>query len=59
MYEELDYHEYIITRHGLQAQPKKVEAIQRTQQHQMLRQLRRFLGMINYYRDMWKRQAIS
>lgn len=54
---EIEYLGYWITREGIQPQPKKVEAIQRLTSPKTKRQLRRFLGMINYYRDMWKRRS--
>ena len=46
---ELEYLGYWISCTGIQPQPKKVEAIQTRCQ------LRHFLGMVNYYRDMWRR----
>jgi len=51
---EIDYLGYWITRRGIQPQPKKVEAIMWLTPPTTKRQLRRFLGMINYYRDMWR-----
>ncbi len=54
---EIDYLGYWITRRGIQPQPKKVEAIIRLTPPTTKRQLRRFLGMINYYRDMWRRRS--
>ena len=50
---EIDYLGYWITLHGIQPQPKKVEVIMRLTPPTTKRQLRRFLGMINYYHDMW------
>jgi hypothetical protein len=49
---KIDYLGYEITRDGIQPQPKKVEAILKLSPPKTKRQLRHFLGMINYYRDM-------
>ena len=51
---EFDYLVYWITRCGIQPQPKKVEAIMRLTPPTTKRQLRRFLGMINYYITRWR-----
>ena len=37
--------------------PKKVEAIQALAVPKTRKQLRRFIGMINFYRDMWKKRS--
>ena len=55
--DNLEYLGYQITREGIQPQPKKVEAIQKIKAPKNVRQLRHFLGMVNYYRDMWKRRS--
>ena len=53
----LEYLGYWLTRQGVQPQPKKVEAICRISAPRNRRQLRHFLGMVNYYRDMWRRRS--
>jgi hypothetical protein len=55
--DKLEYLGYWLTRQGIQPQPKKVEAICRIKAPRTRRQLRHFLGMVNYYRDMWRRRS--
>ena len=54
---EIEYLGYWLSRKGIQPQPKKVEAILRLQAPKTARQLRHFLGMVNFYRDMWRRRS--
>ena len=54
---ELEYLGYWITRDGFQPLPQKVQAIINMKAPQNVRQLRRFIGMINFYRDMWIRRS--
>ena len=54
---ELEYLGYWLTRTGVQPQPKKVEAILRIKNPKNKKELRHFLGMVNYYRDMWRHRS--
>eukprot|EP00804_Cyclotella_cryptica_P003898 CCRYP_015755-RA/>CCRYP_015755-RA protein AED:0.38 eAED:0.40 QI:0/0/0/1/0/0/2/0/465 len=42
---------------GIKPQPKKVQAILALIPPQNVKQLRRFLGMVQYYRDIWARRS--
>jgi hypothetical protein len=55
--EEIKYLGYWISKSGIQPIPKKVEAIKNMVGPTTLRELRRFIGMVNYYRDMWVRRS--
>jgi hypothetical protein len=55
--DELDYLGYWLTRRGLQPQPKKEEVIMRLTPPKTKHQLRLFLGMVNFYRDMWRMRS--
>ena len=48
---------YHLTRDGIQPQTKKVEAILRIAPPKTKCQLRHFLGMVNFYRDVWRRRS--
>jgi hypothetical protein len=54
---ELEYLGFWITRTGIQPVAKKVDAILNIATPTTRRELRRFLGMVNYYRDMWIRRS--
>ena len=49
---EVDYLGFIITTEGIKPQPKKIAKILAIKRPKNKRQLRRFVGMINYYKDM-------
>jgi hypothetical protein len=49
----LEYLGYNISREGLRPSQKKVEAILQIKAPTACKQLRQFIGMVNYYRDMW------
>ena len=53
-FEYLGYH---VTREGVMPIPKKVEAIQALAFPKTRKQLLQFIGMINFYRDMWQNRS--
>ena len=55
--EELEYLGYWITREGILPIKKKIEAILKIARPTSRKELRSFIGSINYYRDMWKRRS--
>jgi hypothetical protein len=54
---EIEYLGYWVTRTGIQPLPAKVEAMLAMEEPKNRRQLRAFIGLINYYRDMWRRRS--
>ena len=54
---KLEYLGYIINRKGMMPSTKKVNAILQMDTPKTRKQLRRFIGMVNYYRDMWKKRS--
>jgi hypothetical protein len=54
---DIKYLRYLISRSGIQPIPKKVEAIKNIVGPTTLKELRRFIGMVHYYRDMWVRRS--
>jgi hypothetical protein len=50
---KLEYLGYVINRNGMKPSRKKVEAIQNIAELKTRKQLRGFIGLVNYYRDMW------
>ena len=55
--DEVDYLGFRLTKDGVRPQPKKVEAITRMTAPRNKKELRRFIGMVNYYRFMWKQRS--
>ena len=55
--EELEYLGYWITRDTIQPMPNKVEAILKLQPPTNRTELRHFIGLVNYYRDMWSKRS--
>jgi hypothetical protein len=54
---ELEYLGYWVTRKGIQPMPKKVDAILHLEEPKTRKQLRAFIGMVNFYRDMWRHRS--
>ncbi len=52
---EIEYLGYILTRHGIEPQSSKVQGILAIKPPTGVRQLRHFLDMVQYYRDLWAR----
>ena len=47
----------MITPTGIKPIPKKIEAITRLQRPKTIKQLKSFLGMVNFYRDTWAKRS--
>ena len=54
---EVDYLGFKLTTQGVLPQPRKVKAIKQLATPKNKKELRRFIGMVNYYRHMWKRRS--
>jgi transposase InsO family protein len=54
---ELEYLGYWITREGIMPIQKKVDAILSLAAPKTRKELRSFIGLVNYYRDMWIRRS--
>jgi hypothetical protein len=52
---ETEYLGYILTRDGIKPQPNKVQAMLALAPPINVKELCRFLGMVQYYRDLWAR----
>jgi RNase H-like domain found in reverse transcriptase/Reverse transcriptase (RNA-dependent DNA polymerase)/Integrase zinc binding domain len=55
--QELEYLGYWITREGIMPVPKKTQAMLAITAPTTRKELRRFIGLVNYYRDMWIRRS--
>ena len=49
---EVDYLGYIINREGIKPQPSKVQLIVHVPRPKMVKQIKSFAGMINFYRNL-------
>jgi RNase H-like domain found in reverse transcriptase len=55
--EQVEYLGYWITRKGIQPVQSKVEAILKIKAPTTRKELCHFIGIVNYYRDMWFRRS--
>jgi hypothetical protein len=53
----IEYLGYVLTRDGIKPQNNKVQAILTIKLPTGVKQLRHFLGMVQYYRDLWARRS--
>jgi hypothetical protein len=54
---KIEYLGYILTREGIKPQLKKVQAILALNPPNNVKELQHFLGMVQYYRDMWVKRS--
>ena len=54
---EIEYLGYILSREGIKPQPEKVSAILALKPPKNVKELRRFLGMVQFYRDLWEKRS--
>ena len=54
---EVEYLGYTISRKGVKPQTKKIQAILNLKPPSTVREVRRFLGIVQYYRDVWPRRS--
>ena len=55
---EIDYLGYVVTRKGIKLQQKKVEVVLKITGPKTVKEVRRFLGMVQYYRDLWQKRRV-
>jgi hypothetical protein len=54
---EIEYLGYVLTREGIKPQPEKVSAILAINPPSTVKELHKFLGMVQYYRDLWDKRS--
>ena len=53
----IEYLGYLLTREGIKPQPEKVSAILAMLPPKNVKELRSFLEVVQYYRDIWRRRS--
>ena len=54
---EVEYLGFLITRQGIRPQRKKVQGILDIKEPKSTKQVRSFVGMVNYYKSLWPRRS--
>ena len=54
---QVEYLGFLVTREGIKPQSKKIQGILNVKQPKSTKQVRSFIGMINYYRSLWPRRS--
>ena len=54
---ECEYLGYVLTRTGIKPQSKKIQAILAINPPTNVKELRSFLGIVQYYRDLWEKRS--
>lgn len=57
MQKEVEYLGFLLTCDGIKPQPKKVEAMNQMLAPKNRKQLKIFLGMVNFYQNVWPRRS--
>ena len=55
--DKIKYLGYVLTRDGIEPQTKKVDATLALQPPTAVKRLRTFLGMVNYYHNLWEKRS--
>jgi hypothetical protein len=57
--QELEYFGYWLTPQGIRPMSNKVESNKNLLSPKTVKQVRSFLGMVNYYKDMWRHRLLD
>ena len=57
MQQEVEYLGFLLTSDHIKPQPKKIEAMAQIKPSTNLKQLKIFLGIIDFYQDVWPRRS--
>ena len=57
MQKKIEYLGYQLTSNGLECQPKKIKAMDRMLPPRNVKELKRYIGMVNFYRDCFEKRS--